>query len=639
MSRSQGAGRAAAALGAVMWRVAGAWAEPIVIETVPVGHPGNFSELSGEGVEFFGAGLDRLCGAVNYAFEIGRFEVTAAQYVAFLNAVAADDTYGLWATAMAPGELYAGHIARSGEPGSYTYSVAPDWANRPVTFVGWGDAARFANWMHNGQPAGAQDLTTTEGGSYFVNGAVTNQALMLVTRTPAATWVIPTEDEWYKAAYHFNDGATGNYWDFPTQFNTDFFLTMPGNDIIDPDPGNNACTWIPLNDNCLGPPYWRTEVGEFENSGSPYGTFDQGGNVWEWTESYASPIGTPGQRTYRGGSFYNLLDGPERMAAGWREYDPAIAQLGRRGFRLARVANDCNGNGILDQAELASAPGADANYNFIPDDCDIAAGASEDCNGNGIPDEAELGDVSPTAYRWDDFVAETDLGAIEPGGVAWLSQYTIQPGRETIDRIAVVFGPKLGNITALVCLWADPDNDGIPFDAVVLASVTTPVVGFGGDPLLEVDIPDTFVGPPGTSFFAGAVIQQPPGGFPMTIDLTSSQGRSWTFLDPNGIDPDALAVAELSGTIDSLGYPGNWMLRALPLAAVTPSGDDDGDGVLDACACPWDLTRDGDVGVADFLALLAAWGPASPGPPDFDGDGSVGVQDFLALLSNWGACP
>ena len=45
---------------------------------------------------------------------------------------------------------------------NYTYTVAPDWASRPVNEVGWGDAARFADWLHNGQPTGMQDLTTTE---------------------------------------------------------------------------------------------------------------------------------------------------------------------------------------------------------------------------------------------------------------------------------------------------------------------------------------------------------------------------------------------------------------------------------------------------------------------------------------------
>ncbi len=54
-------------------------------------------------------------------------------------------------------------------------------------------------------------------------------------------------------------------------------------------------------------------------------------------------------------------------------------------------------------------------------------------------------------------------------------------------------------------------------------------------------------------------------------------------------------------------------------------------------SCPWDCANgDGNVGIVDFLAVLADWG--NPSPCDFDG-GGVGITDFLALLANWGPCP
>ncbi len=56
-------------------------------------------------------------------------------------------------------------------------------------------------------------------------------------------------------------------------------------------------------------------------------------------------------------------------------------------------------------------------------------------------------------------------------------------------------------------------------------------------------------------------------------------------------------------------------------------------------SCPWDLDGSGDVGINDFLDLLAQWGTDPGGPPDFDGSGDVGITDFLALLGNWGSCP
>ncbi|MHC4080876.1 MAG: hypothetical protein ACYS15_14650 [Planctomycetota bacterium] len=60
----------------------------------------------------------------------------------------------------------------------------------------------------------------------------------------------------------------------------------------------------------------------------------------------------------------------------------------------------------------------------------------------------------------------------------------------------------------------------------------------------------------------------------------------------------------------------------------------------DVITVPGDITGDGLVNVADFLELLAAWGPChAPCPPscpaDLDGDCTVGVLDFLVLLANW----
>ena len=69
-------------------------------------------------------------------------------------------------------ERFGCKIQRIGTAGSYTYSVAADRANRPVNWVSWGDAARFTNWLHNGQPIGAQGLGTTENGAYYLNGAI-----------------------------------------------------------------------------------------------------------------------------------------------------------------------------------------------------------------------------------------------------------------------------------------------------------------------------------------------------------------------------------------------------------------------------------------------------------------------------------
>jgi formylglycine-generating enzyme len=301
-------------------------AQAVTIDLVPVANPGNPGKLAGGGVG--GSGPTRLCGEVDYNYQIGKYEVTAGQYCAFLNAVAATDTYGLYNTDM--WNSYGCKISRSGSSGSYIYNVSSAYANRPVNFVSWGDAARFVNWLSNGQPAGTQGLSTTEDGSYYLNGVTDKMGLMAITRKTNASWVIPTEDEWYKAAYHKNDGVTGNYWNYPTATNS-----APSNDYINLDPGNNANFWILNNDYTIGSPYYMTVVGEFENSESPYGTFDQGGNVWEWNETAIITSGLY-MRGIRG-SAWNF-DSDKMLAVNRDSVEGSpIYEFNSFGFRVAYV--------------------------------------------------------------------------------------------------------------------------------------------------------------------------------------------------------------------------------------------------------------------------------------------------------------
>ena len=300
------------------------------IQTVTVGNAGNTGELSGAGAG--GNGPDAILGGVGYEYDIGKYEVTAGQYTEFLNAVAATDTYDLYNSSMDSSD-YGCQITQNGSSGSFTYSVAGDYANRPVNYVNVWDALRFANWLNNGQPTGEQDAGTTEHGAYTVNG-YTGTDGRTITRNPGAQWVVPSEDEWYKAAYYDpnKEGGAG-YWDYPTGTDAE-----PTNDLVDPDGGNNANFYqgpSPLEPSgyTIGSPYWRTEVGEFEDSESPHGTFDQGGNVWEWTETVF-----PGYagRVVRGGEFgsgsVNLL----ASIRGNHDATPTNESYGM-GFRVAYV--------------------------------------------------------------------------------------------------------------------------------------------------------------------------------------------------------------------------------------------------------------------------------------------------------------
>ena len=96
-------------------------------------------------------------GSVGYAYQIGKYDVTVSQYCQFLNAVAKTDTYGLYNSNMA--NTYESDptisITHSGSSGNYSYTVTgsdPHAANCPIFDVTWGNAARFCNWLQNGQP-------------------------------------------------------------------------------------------------------------------------------------------------------------------------------------------------------------------------------------------------------------------------------------------------------------------------------------------------------------------------------------------------------------------------------------------------------------------------------------------------------
>ncbi len=239
----------------------------VIIDWVTVGAPRNSPD--------YATGY----GAVPYEYRISKYEITNAQYAEFLNAVATTDTNELYNTEMAS----FGGIFRWGTAENYLYYVVPGRANMPVTYVSFYDCLRFANWLHNGQPTGVQDNTTTESGAYRISSI--NISRNSITRWWEATIAIPSEDEWYKAAY-FEPGR-GFYFDYPTGTSTRTLCRTPG------ATANTA--------NCRRYVDDLTEVGSYTGSASPNGTFDQAGNAWEWNEAIIDVT----DRELRGGSFLN----------------------------------------------------------------------------------------------------------------------------------------------------------------------------------------------------------------------------------------------------------------------------------------------------------------------------------------------
>lgn len=145
-------------------------------------------------------------------------------------------------------------------------------------------------------------------------------------------WFIPSEDEWYKAAYYKGGSANAGYWDYPTQSNA-----APGRDLD--DLLGNAANYYQIGSGyALGSPYYRTVVGAFQNSASHYGTYDQGGNVAERNETVTEVHLGRYCRGVRGGSFSSGVN-QLRASASTDYYYPTEESdgVGGLGFRVAAV--------------------------------------------------------------------------------------------------------------------------------------------------------------------------------------------------------------------------------------------------------------------------------------------------------------
>jgi hypothetical protein len=262
-----------------------------------------------------GAGFDQPCGAVGSVYRLGKYEVTNSQYAEFMNTVdpLGENALGLYHYYMNS----FGEIAQDGGmPVGSRYVVYPGRADHPVRIVSWFDAVRFANWMHNGMGSG-----DTESGAYtLLGGTETPSNAATISRNPDALVFLPSEDEWYKAAYF--DGTT--WFDFPAG--------------VDAETGCSSPSATPNQANCWGGVGSTSVVGAYTGSASPYGTFDQGGNVWEWNETDVTGDGS--LRGLRGGVFYDLAVG---LAASERLFDDPWYQDDGSGFRVASVPEPATG--------------------------------------------------------------------------------------------------------------------------------------------------------------------------------------------------------------------------------------------------------------------------------------------------------
>jgi formylglycine-generating enzyme required for sulfatase activity len=288
-------------------------AQAVTIDWVTVGDPGNTADTTGQ---------PNPAGAVADSFQIMKLEFTNQQYTAFLNSVDPTGTNPNSVYSGSMGSNVRGGITNTGTTNGSRYAVKTNMGDKPVNYVSWWDAARVTNWLMNG----ATGTSSTETGAYTLSGGTSGNVPAV---NPGATFYIPTENQWYKAAYYKGGSTNAGYWDYATQSDTAPTPVTAGSTGIGSSGStgnfanyNAAADWNSLNGNV-------TTVGT-NGGASAYGAFDMSGNVFEWNDL----TGAAGSsRGLRGGRWDG--DALSLSASGRNALDPTFTVF-NSGFRLAR---------------------------------------------------------------------------------------------------------------------------------------------------------------------------------------------------------------------------------------------------------------------------------------------------------------
>jgi formylglycine-generating enzyme required for sulfatase activity len=198
---------------------------------------------------------------------------------------------------------------------------------KPATSVSWNAAARFVNWLntstggfaaYNFTTGGVEDNIVVWTAADTLDYDATNPY-----RSKRATYVLPSYNEWYKAAYYNPTNST--YYDYATGSNTAPTIVASG---------TGAGTAVYSSQ--FGMPTLNPADVDQAGGLSPYGVMGLGGNVYEWEESSGDLANSSGSSTRggRGGwhiSFYNEL-----MSSSRGSLSPDTLFSGQ-GFRVASL--------------------------------------------------------------------------------------------------------------------------------------------------------------------------------------------------------------------------------------------------------------------------------------------------------------
>jgi formylglycine-generating enzyme required for sulfatase activity len=250
------------------------------IDFVNIGNTGNAVDTTGYG-------------AVPYEYRAGKYEITQDA------------------------------ITKATASGMSNVTAGPWTGNQPAADINWYEAAAFVNFL-NTSTGNTAAYNLTFSGSWSMALWSSEQAWTAggtnLYRNKDAYYFLPSENEWYKAAYY--NAAGTNYFLYPTASSSAPAAVASGTN------GGSAV----YNNSVASVPAIVDSAGGL----SPYGTMGQGGNVFEWNESAFDGANSSSSesRTIRGG----LWDGAEVFLRSSFRFDSVPAFESREiGFRVASV--------------------------------------------------------------------------------------------------------------------------------------------------------------------------------------------------------------------------------------------------------------------------------------------------------------
>jgi hypothetical protein len=174
-----------------------------------------------------------------------------------------------------------------------------------------------------------------------------------------------------------------------------------------------------------------------------------------------------------------------------------------------------------------------------------------------------IGRVPQFTYVIDDGTAEDSVGYNSGSTFVACNSFPVTGGNNVITSISIAWGtpafpdPTLNGLPYAAVLWSDPNGDGSPTDAVVLASAPGVISQQGTNTFITTTIPPTMVTT--ANFFVGFIITQPGNQLPAAYDETAPTfpNRSWVALTSNIHDLSTAIPIESTGL-----RPGNWLIRA-----------------------------------------------------------------------------